>query len=74
MSPLLKFWKEMINYSIAQHFRIVVYCKMRALITKYIWDKVILPLKAKAILIKWVFTYKEDADGYITKFKARLCV
>ena len=47
---------------------------MRALIIKYIWDKVILSLKVKAILIKWVFTYKKDADGYIIKFKARLYI
>ena len=22
----------------------------------------------------WVFTYKFDTDGYLTKFKARICV
>ena len=64
----------MINYSIAQYFQAAVYCKMQALITKYIWDEVILPLGVKVILIKWVFTYKEDIDGYIIKFKARLYI
>ena len=58
----------------AQHFRAAAHREMRALITKHTWDEVILPLEAKAIPTKWVFTYKEDADGYITKFKARLCV
>ena len=51
-----------------------MYREMWALITKYIWDEVILPLETRAILIKWVFIYKKDADGYITKFKTRLCV
>ena len=47
---------------------------MRALIIKQTWDEVILPLGARAISTKWVFTYKEDIDGYITKFKARLYI
>ena len=74
MPPLPKSWKEMMNHPMAQHFRAAAHREMRALITKHTWDEVILPLGAKAIPTKWVFTYKEDADGYITKFKARLCV
>ena len=26
------------------------------------------------IPLKWVFTYKIDTDGYLVKFKARICV
>jgi hypothetical protein len=64
----------MMNHPMAQYFRAATHREMRALITKHTWDEVILPLGARAIPTKWVFTYKEDADGYITKFKARLCV
>jgi hypothetical protein len=74
MPPPPKSWKEMMNHPMAQHFRAAAHREMRALITKHTWDEVILPLGARAIPTKWVFTYKEDADGYITKFKARLCV
>jgi hypothetical protein len=74
MSPPPKSWKEMMNHPMAQYFRAATHREMRALITKHTWDEVILPLGARAIPTKWVFTYKEDADGYITKFKARLCV
>ena len=28
----------------------------------------------KTVPITWVFTYKTDTNGYLTKFKARLCV
>jgi hypothetical protein len=35
---------------------------------------IIVPRPTSFILpIRWVFTYKFDADGYIDKFKARLC-
>lgn len=74
MPPPPKSWKEMMNHPMAQHFRAAAHREMRALITKQTWDEVILPLGARAISTKWVFTYKEDVDGYITKFKARLCV
>jgi len=29
--------------------------------------------QTKTLPTKWVFLYKEDSDGYVTKFKARLC-
>jgi len=28
----------------------------------------------KVIPLAWVFTYKFDTDGYLAKFKARICV
>lgn len=28
----------------------------------------------KTVPVLWVFTYKADTNGYLTKFKARLCV
>ena len=28
----------------------------------------------KIVPVLWVFTYKTDTSGYLTKFKARLCV
>ena len=29
---------------------------------------------SKPLPLKWVFTYKYDTDGYLSKYKARICV
>ena len=33
-----------------------------------------LSTKVQILLLLWVFTYKFDTDGYLFKFKARICV
>ena len=39
------------------------------------WCLVDLPLKkVQVIPVTWVFTYKFDIDGFLVKYKARLCV
>ena len=37
------------------------------------WELVPLPKGRKAIKSKWVFRIKRDADGAVTRYKARLC-
>jgi len=32
------------------------------------------PSGKQILPLLWVFTYKFDTDGYLTKFKARICV
>jgi len=32
------------------------------------------PLNVQVLPLKWVFSYKLDADGCLSKFKARICV
>lgn len=73
MPPAPKSWKEMMNHPLSVHFRAAAHREIRALITKRTWDEVVRPLKARAIPTKWTFQYKENPDGYVTKFKARLC-
>ena len=29
---------------------------------------------SKLLPLKWVFTYKFDTDGFLQKFKARICI
>jgi len=36
------------------------------------WDLLSLPPNRKAVGCKWVFTVKENADGTVNKYKARL--
>jgi len=43
-----------------------------ALINNNIWDLVSLPPNKKAIGCKWVFRIKENSDGSLNRYKARL--
>lgn len=73
LPPEPKSWKEMMNHPMSAHFRAAAHKEMRALIAKHTWDEVLRPTRANILPTKWVFKYKPDTDGYITKFKARLC-
>jgi len=75
LPPEPKSWKEMMNHPMSTHFRAAAHKEIRALITKHTWDEVARPTQPKHNILPttWKFTYKPDADGYITKFKARLC-
>ena len=64
----------MLNYKYAIEFKVATYTKIKALTRKYTQDEVRLVKKAHQLPTMWVFTYKEDSDGYITRFKARLVV
>ena len=73
--PLLpKLWKEMLNYKYAIEYKAAAHTEVKALTGKYTWDKVQLIKKAYWLPTMWVFTYKEDLDGYIIRFKAYLVV
>ena len=72
--PPPKSWKEMLNHRYAIEFKAAAHTEMKALIGKHTWDEVRLVKKAHRLPTMWVFTYKEDSDGYITRFKARLVV
>jgi len=74
MPPEPKSWKEMLNHPLRDHFRAAAHREIRALIAKHTWDEVEPPKGARTIPTKWTFNYKPDADGFITKFKARLVV
>ena len=64
----------MLDYKYAIEFKAATYTKIKALIGKYTQDKVRLVKRAYQLPTMWVFTYKEDLDGYIIRFKARLVV
>ena len=64
----------MLNYRYAIEFKAAAYTEIKALIGKYTQDKVRLVKKAYQLPTIQVFTYKEDLDGYIIRFKARLVV
>ena len=64
----------MLNYKYTIEFKAAAYTKIKALTGKYTQDEVWLIKKAYRLPTIQVFTYKEDLDGYITRFKARLVV
>jgi hypothetical protein len=72
MPPEPKSWKEMLNHPFRDQFKAAAHHEIRTLISKHTWDEVYLPKGAKPIPTKWVFTYKPDPDGMITKFRSRL--
>ena len=64
----------MLNYKYAIEFKAAAHTKIKALTGKYTQDEVRLIKKAYRLPTIQVFTYKEDSDGYIIRFKARLVV
>ena len=64
----------MLNYKYATEFKAAAYTKIKALTKKYTQDKVQLIKKAYQLPTIQVFTYKEDLNGYITRFKAYLVI
>ena len=38
------------------------------------WEEVPRPDNVKVLPLKWVFTYKLDDQGFLVKYKARICV
>lgn len=75
LSPKPRYWAQVLNHRFSKEFQLTAskevgelgQQKTYQLIEKKNQDQVRLPLT-------WVFKYKFDTNGYLTKFKARLCV
>jgi hypothetical protein len=76
LPPPPKSWKGMTNHPLSAHFRAAAHKEIRSLIAKHTWDEVARPKQGTINLLPttWDFKYKPDPDGYVTRFKARLCV
>jgi transposase InsO family protein len=48
--------------------------EINSLVENNTWELVPLPPNRRALKNKWVFRIKRDADGNITRYKARLCI
>ena len=72
--PPLKSQKEILNYKYVIEYKAAAQTKIKTLTRKYTQDKVWLIKKVYRLPIMWVFTYKEDVDGFIIRFKACLVV
>lgn len=70
-------WKEMRAHPYQQKFEEAAHDEYDSLKWKQTWEEV--PRKTatavmKPLPLKWVFSYKVDSGGFVTKFKVRLCV
>jgi Reverse transcriptase (RNA-dependent DNA polymerase) len=67
-------WKHMIKHKFANEFREAAKREISALKKQQTFELVPKDTEMTPIPLTWVFKYKFDTDGYLEKFKARLCV
>ncbi|OXV05135.1 hypothetical protein Egran_07097, partial [Elaphomyces granulatus] len=74
LAPAPKNWRDMLKHSCKDGFLEAAQREIQELTAKKTFKHVRRPPAAQVIPLKWVFTYKFDTDGFLTKFKSRLCV
>ncbi|KAL2695409.1 hypothetical protein AAEP93_010038 [Penicillium crustosum] len=76
MPPPPENWKRLKIHPFATQLKAAAEFEIETLKAKETFSQVALPNKksTQILPLKWVFTYKFDADGMLEKFKARICV
>ncbi len=72
--PPPKHWGDLKRHAFGKQFKQAAYVEFEELGRKETYRVISRPLHVLVLPLLWVFTYKFDADGYVAKFKARLCV
>ncbi|KAJ5343424.1 uncharacterized protein N7506_003248 [Penicillium brevicompactum] len=69
-------WKEMTRHQYSEAFMAAAATEVAGLEKKNTCEVVKRPMdpNKQVLPLTWVFTYKFDSDGYLVKFKARICV
>jgi reverse transcriptase-like protein len=74
LPPEPKSWKDMLRHRFSEQFQVAATQEFRKLQQKETFEYVDITDQQETLLpLLWVFKYKFDSDGYLTKFKARLC-
>lgn len=75
LPPAPKGWSQMIRHRFATEFSRAAEKEYQTLQGKDTWvhEEKEVPDYAEIIPVIWIFSYKFDADGVLTKFKAGLC-
>jgi hypothetical protein len=68
-----RYWKQMLRYRFSQKFQMIAQKEFFELKKRSTFSWVEKANQSRIFLI-WVFKYKFDIDGYLKKFKTRLCV
>ncbi len=74
LPPPPKNWKELQKHPHKQGFLGAANKEYDQLKKRNTFRAVLRPRNVQILPIIWVFTYKFDTDGYLLKYKARLCV
>ena len=74
LSDLFSNWRVMLTHRNTAEFQKTAEMKYRVLKRKKTWKIINKTSNQHAILLKWVFTYKCDANNYFIKHKTRLVV
>jgi hypothetical protein len=70
-------WKDLTTHAHANGFRCAAQKELDELNRRNTWkiiDRWSINPTIKPLPLKWVFTYKFDKDGYLDRYKARICV
>ena len=74
MSPSSALWHTLIKHPHAEGFRQAAKLEYEALQVKDTFKMIQQPPNVNLLLLKWVFTYKFNKEGYLTKYKACICM
>ncbi|KAI0996681.1 hypothetical protein K3495_g11502 [Podosphaera aphanis] len=82
MKPPPSTWKQMIRHSESDGFKKAAKIEWNTLIEKDTLEMISVDEacqleqehQIKSLALKWVFTYKQDNEGRLMKYKARICV
>jgi hypothetical protein len=74
LPPPPKNWKELLTHPHKEGFIAAANKEIQELTEKETFKYVKRPQEAQVIPMLWTFLYKLDSDGYLIKYKARLCV
>ena len=74
MPPPPKTWRDLNKHPYKAEFIKAAEREYKSLQDMHTFTEVEKPKDKQILPLLWVYTYKFDTDGYVTKFKARICV
>jgi hypothetical protein len=74
LPPTPRTWKELLKHPHCEGFLTAATKEYKDLERRNTFKHVPKTPEIKTLPLLWVFTYKFDTDGFLVKFKARLCV
>jgi hypothetical protein len=76
LPPEPKNWMDMLRHPHVDGFTEAAIFEVKSLEAKGTFEEIDRPtdVSKQVLPLKWVFTYKFDSDGFLIKYKARICV